>query len=113
MIAYLIAGAVLIGSLIGFVAMERKAGADSVRAVLQPKLDACQGEIKKQNDALEAVRKEQLAKQAKATQELASATKRGKVWEDNALRLQAVLSGRKPDGDKSCAGAWAEIRKPK
>ena len=89
----------------------RKAGADAVRAELQPKLEACEGTVKAQNDALAALKAEADAKAAKAAQALAKASQKAKVWEDNASRLRKVLTDRKPDAPMSCTEAWKEIRK--
>ena len=110
----LIAGIVLVGSLAGFVAMERKAGGDAVRAKLQPKLEACQASVDAQNAALEALRKAQAEKAARAAQALAGATRKARVWEDNAARLRAVLTAPRKAGEAvptSCEAAWKEIRK--
>ena len=115
MFAYLIAGIILVGSLAGFVAMERKAGGDSVRAKLQPQIDSCKADVQRQNDALEALRKAGAEKQARAAQALAGATQKARVWEDNAARLRAVLTAPRKAGEAaptSCDAAWAEIRKP-
>ena len=109
----LIAGIVLIGSLAGFVAMERKAGGDAVRAKLQPKLEACEGAVKAQNDALAALKAAGDAKAARAAQALAGATQKARVWEDNAARLRAVLTAPRKAGEAaptSCNAAWKEIR---
>ena len=111
----LIAGIVLVGGITGFVAMERKAGGDAVRAKLQPQLEACQGAVKAQNEALAALKAAGDAKQAKAAQALAGATRKARVWEDNAALLRAVLTAPRKAGEAaptSCDAAWVEIRKP-
>lgn len=116
MLAYLIAGIVLIGSLVGFVAMERKAGADSVRAVLQPKLDACAGEVEKHNAAAKAMAEESAKRQAAASKALANASASAKVWEGQASRLTAVLTAPRPAGEPvqtTCEAAWKAIRETK
>ena len=105
----------ILGTLAGIGYSIRKAGADAVRAELQPKLEACEGAVKAQNDALEALRKAGAEKQARAAQALAGATQKAKVWEDNATRLRAVLTAPRKAGEAvptSCDAAWAEIRKP-
>ena len=114
----LLAGLALVTALTAFVAYERKAGADKVRAELQPKLTACQnyskgleGRITEQNAAVDKLAKDGAAKAKAASQAIAKATEGAKVWEDNAARLRAVLTARKPDGDKTCTGAWVEIKK--
>lgn len=91
----------------------KKWGGDEVRAELQPKLDACAGEVQKHNDAAKALAAESARKQAEGAKALSKAKESARVWEDNAVRLQRVLTARKPDGDKTCTGAWSEIRKPK
>lgn len=101
----------LLGAVGGFVAYERHAGADSVRAELQPKLTACTTQLTTQNAAIEAMRQEQAKKQAESAKALAKAEVRAKVWDDQSKRLQAALTARKPDGPQDCKSAWAEIRK--
>ena len=111
----LLAGLALVAALTAFVAYERKAGADKVRAELAPKLAACAGEIAKQNEALAALAKVQAEKQAKAAQALAGATKKARVWEDNAAKLRAVLTAPRKAGEAvptDCKAAWDEIRRP-
>lgn len=118
MIAYLVAGIAALVLIADLVAGERKAGGDAVRAELQPKLTACEGQvatmggqIKEQNAAVDALRSAGIRKEQEAAQALAKAEVKGKVWQDNAARLQAVLTARKPDGPKDCKAAWQEIRK--
>ena len=108
----------IIGGVSGLVYEERKAGGDKVRAELQPKLTACEGlrdtlgkQIIAQNDAVKAMEAAGAAKAADAAKALTAAEGRAKVWTDNATRLQAALTARKPDGPKDCSAAWAEIRK--
>lgn len=91
----------------------KKSGYTEAEAEYKPKLEACAGEVDKQNKAVAAMAEETARRQAASAQALSKATVKAKAWEDNAVRLQGVLAGRKPDGDKSCAGAWGEIRKPK
>ena len=93
----------------------KKSGADEVRAELQPKLEACEGAVKAQNEALAALKAEADKKQARAAQALAGATQKARVWEDNAARLRAVLTAPRKAGEEAptdCRSAWAEIRKP-
>lgn len=68
-------------------------------------------ELDEQNRAVEALEEEGARKAKEASQALAKATAKGRVWQDNATRLQAVLTARKPDGPKDCRTAWEEIRK--
>ncbi len=107
-----------LGAIGGFVAAERKAGADKVRAELQPKLTACEGQvsamgeqIKQQNAAVDSLKTEADAKQATASQELAKAEGRAKIWEGQSSRLQAILASRKKGDPVDCKAAWQEIRK--
>ena len=69
-------------------------------------------QIKQQNAAVDSLKATADAKQATAAQALAKAEGRAKVWTDNATRLQAVLTNRKPTDAKDCRSAWADIRKP-
>ena len=46
----------ILGALGGFVYKEREAGANKVRAELQPKLDACQASVEAQNKAVAALK---------------------------------------------------------
>ncbi len=102
----------IIGGVSGLVYEERKAGGDKVRAELQPKLTACEGAVKEQNAAVEALHAAGVAKAAAAAQALAKAEVNAKVWIDQATRLQAVLTARKPTDPQDCKEAWVEIRKP-
>ena len=86
-------------------------GGHEVRAELQPKVEACERELKKQNEAVDALAAEGAKKQAAASKAIAKAEAKAKVWDDQAKRLTALLTDRKEGGDKSCKGAWQEIRK--
>ena len=115
LIVYAVLALGILGALGGIGYSIRKAGADAVRADLQPKIDACQASIEAQNAALEALRKAQAEKAARAAQALATASQKARVWEDNAARLRAVLTAPRKAGEAvptSCDAAWAEIRKP-
>jgi len=104
--AFLAAGLISVASLgYGYV---QHSGKEAALA----RVDALNVQIKAQNDAVNALKAESDAKQSAAKKALAKAEGKSKVWENNAVRLQNVLTNRKPDGDKSCAGAWKEIRKP-
>ena len=92
-----------------------KRGYDRGKAELQPALTKCEGDLKAQNEALDALKAAGEAKAKAAAKALAGASERAKVWEDNAARLRAVLTAPRKAGDKapeSCVEAWAEIRKP-
>ena len=81
----------------------KDSGRDEVRAELQPKLTACQGQIT-------ALAEETARKQAQSVQALRKAEGRAKVWEDNSKRLRDALTSRKPDGPQDCKSAWSAIR---
>jgi len=119
LLAYGLIALAVLGAVGGFVAYERKAGGDSVRAELQPKLTACEGlrdalggQIKEQNAAVEALAAQGVAKQQEAAKALRKAEGRAKTWDAQAKRLTAALAARKPTEDQSCTAAWTEIRKP-
>lgn len=115
LIIYAVLALAILGTLAGIGYSIRKAGADAVRAELQPKLEACEGAVKAQNDALAALKAEADKKQAAASKALAKASKDAKTWEDNAARLRAVLTAPRPDGKAAptdCKAAWAAIREP-
>lgn len=118
LIVYGLIALAVLGAFGGFVAYERKAGGDKVRAELQPKLTACEGlaaglgeQIKQQNAAVDSLKAAADAKQATASQALAKAEGRAKVWDDQAKSLRATLAGRKPTDAQDCKAAWQEIRK--
>ena len=111
LIVYAVLALGILGALGGIGYSVRKAGADSVRAELQPKLDAANASIKAQNAALDALKAAGEAKAAAAAKALQKASERAKTWEQQASRLTAVLTNRKPDAPQDCKAAWAEIRK--
>lgn len=105
-----VAAAIAVMGMVGTAGyMVRKSGADSVRAELQPKLTACEGQIATQNSAIEAMRQEQARKQATSAAALRKAEGRAKVWDEQSKRLQAILAGRK-EGQTDCKAAWDTIR---
>lgn len=67
--------------------------------------------IGEQNRAVEALQAAGAAKAKESAQALIKAEGKAKVWEDNAVRLQSVLTNRKPTDPRDCAAAWKEIRK--
>ena len=114
LIIYAVLALGILGTLAGIGYSIRKAGADAVRAELQPKMEACEGAVKAQNEALAALKAQADAKAARAAQALAGATQKAMVWEDNAARLRAVLTAPRKAGEAvptTCESAWAEIRK--
>ena len=80
-------------------------------AAVKAQVTVLGAQLGEQNRAVEALQAQGAAKAAAAAQALSKAEARAKVWDAQAARLQAVLTGRKPDGDKTCSGAWAELRK--
>jgi septal ring factor EnvC (AmiA/AmiB activator) len=113
LLAYALVGIAFLGALGGLYYKVSSDGYDRGVASVQPKLDACQADIAKQNDALAALQAEQAKKQAAAAQALASATQKARVWQDNAAKLRAVLTAPRKAGEAapvSCAAAWETIR---
>lgn len=104
LIAYGLIALAILGTLGGIGYKIREAGADSVRAELQPKLTACEGQIK-------ALADETAQKQAQSAQALRKAEARAQVWDSQAKRLQAILTNRKPTDPQDCKAAWTELRK--
>ena len=88
----------------------KKSGYTEAEAEYKPKLDQCTGEIEKQNAAVAALAAESARKAQAASQALAKAKVSAKVWEDDAARLRAALTGRKPSDPQDCKAAWATIR---
>lgn len=113
LIVYAVLALGILGTLAGIGYSIRKAGADSVRAELQPKLDACAVEVEKHNAAARAMAEESARKAKEAARALAAAKVKGKVWEDQAARLTAVLTAKRPPDKPAptdCRSAWNEIR---
>lgn len=104
LLAYGLIALGILGMLGGIGYKIREAGADSVRAELQPKLTACEGKI-------QALADETAQKQAQSAEALRKAEGRAKVWDDQAKRLQAILTSRKPSDPQDCKAAWQELRK--
>ena len=114
MIYALIGMAIAMAVAIGYAKIEH-----SGKLEAQAQTEACNtarvamGEqIKQQNAAVDALSADAAKKQAEASQALAKAEGKAKVWTDNALRLQGVLTARKPGDAQDCKTAWTEIRKP-
>lgn len=115
----IIALIILLGGAAGFYGKIHHDGVVTGKAEVQPKLDACNtqvatmgGQIKEQNAAVDALKAAGEQKAKEAATALKAAEGKAKVWQDNAVRLQGVLTARKPDGPKDCKAAWEEIRKP-
>ena len=114
LIVYAVLALGILGALGGIGYSIRKAGADAVRAELEPKLTACNDAVQRQNDAIARLHEEAAKKQAAAATALARASQKARVWEDNAARLRAVLTAPRKAGEAvptSCEAAWKEIRK--
>lgn len=111
MLGYLIAGVLLIGGLTGFVAMERKAGADKVRAELQPKLEKCQESVRQANEAAKAVKAEGDKRVAEAAKGAAAARKAAQGAASEAARLRSMVGQPAPASACPAASAAAEVRK--
>ena len=100
----------ILGSIAGLVGYERKAGADAVRAELQPKLDSCTAAVQQQNAAVAALKATSDAKIAAASKGLARAAQEGAAARTEAERLRvAAKAGGAPT---SCPAGQAvqEIR---
>lgn len=88
-----------------------KRGKSEVRAELAPQLATCKAQSEEQSRAVEALATEGARKAQEASKALAKAEGRARVWDEQAKRLQDVLTRRKPTDDNSCGAAWAELRK--
>ena len=80
-------------------------------ASLKSQVTVMGSQIAEQNRAVESLRVDSIRKQAQSAQALAKAEGRAKVWDEQAKRLQAALTSRKPTDSKECKDAWAELRK--
>ena len=108
----------ILGALGGIGYSIRKAGADAVRAELEPKLKACEtltaglsAQVKAQNEAVEALRADAARRADKARRALASAETVSRGLESEAAHLKAVLASKGKEG-RTCEKAWEAIRKP-
>ncbi|MEY4429586.1 MAG: hypothetical protein RLZZ182_2275 [Pseudomonadota bacterium] len=77
----------------------------------QAQVEAREATIRQQNAAVEALAAESARKQAAGAAALRQAEGKAKVWTDQALRLQAALTSRKPTDATDCKSAWQELRK--
>lgn len=118
LLAYGLMALAVLGAIGGFVGYERKAGGDSVRAELQPKLTACQdqvstmsGQITKQNEAVASLKTTGDAKIAAASKSLAKATTDAQAARTEAQRLRALASQTVSPSACPAGDAVAEIRK--
>lgn len=106
MIYAMIGMAIVMALSLGYAKLEH-----SSKVEAQAKEEACNTKIDAQNVAIAALAADAAKKQAAGAQALKAAEGKAKVWTDNAVRLQAALTARKPDGPKDCKAAWQEIRK--
>lgn len=113
LIVYAVLALGILGMLAGIGYSIRKAGADAVRAELQPKLEACGAEVEKHNQAARVMAEESAKRQAAAAHALRVASSKAKVWEDNAAKLRDALTNRKPTDPQDCKAAWDVIRSAK
>lgn len=111
LLAYGLIALAVIGSLSGLYFGVHHSGVVEGRAEIQPKLEACQTDVEKQNAAVKALRDISVAKQAEGAKALAAAEGRAKTWDEQAKRLTAILVNRKPGDATDCKTAWQEIRK--
>ena len=83
--------------------------ADNARNVAQVAI--LSSSLAEQNRAVESMRQEGAKKQQEGAKALAKAEARAKTWDEQAQRLQAALTSRKPTDPQDCATAWQELRK--
>lgn len=95
----------------GSVQTYRLKGCQADAAGLKAQVTVMGGQISEQNRAVEALKAEAARRQAQSAQALAKAEARAKTWDDQAKRLTAALTARKPTDSKECRDAWAELRK--
>ena len=88
----------------------RLKGCQADSAKLAAQVTVMGAQIGEQNRAVEALAAEGARKAQEASKAIAKAEVKAKVWTDNALRLQAVLTARKPTDATDCKAAWQEIR---
>lgn len=108
LILYAVIFLAVAGAIGGAYSTVKKSGYTEAVNEYQPKLDAAQQQIKAQNEAVEKLRQEASRKASEGARALKDATARGKVWEDNALRLQAAIQ--RKDAPSDCGSAWRDIR---
>ena len=89
----------------------RLKGCQADAAGLKAQVMVMGSQIAEQNRAVESLKRDSDRKQAQSAQALAKAEGRARVWDEQAKRLQAALTSRKPTDSKECKDAWAELRK--
>ena len=111
---YIIVG-LAFAAMSGYAAIQHsgKLAAEAKVEACETKVNAMGEQIKQQNAAVDSLKATADAKAATAAQALAKAEGRAKVWTDNATRLQAVLTARKPTDAQDCKSAWGDIRSGK
>ena len=117
LIVYGIMAAIVAGAFATTYVKGRTAGKEAVTAVLQPKLDACAGQVKAlgsqieaQNRAVDALKAEGDARVARATKDAASAKLAASGAISEAARLRAA-SKAGANGACPAADGVAEVRK--
>ena len=88
----------------------RLKGAQADSAKLTAQVTVMGAQIGEQNRAVEALAAEGARKAQEASKALAKAEGRALVWDEQAKRLRAILTARKPT-ETSCTAAWEAIRK--
>ena len=113
----LLAGVALIGALVGFVHMERKAGADAERVKWEPQVAACKasnkalkGKLETQNKAIAELRAEGDRRVAAASKGIAASAKVTQAAVSEAARLRALHDGETPAGPCPAGIATDKIR---
>ena len=104
---YLLGGLALVAVLSGGYGAWQHERAGKFEAQVQ----ALGAKIELQNAAVEEMAAEGTRKAQAASRALKVAEARAATWDAQAAHLRGVLSRRDGSGDKSCAGAWVEIRK--
>ena len=114
----LLAGVALIGALVGFVHMERKAGADAERVKWEPQVAACkasnkdlEGKLEAQNKAISELKAEGDRRVAAASKGIARARTEAKAAISEAERLRTASKSSAPPGACPAASAATELRR--
>lgn len=112
LLAYLIAGAALIGALGGLYWKVDSSGYARAEAELQPKIDACHAAVQKQNEAVAALKAEGDRRVGRATKGVAASAVVTRAAVDEARRLRILAEGALPAPTDCPAGvAVQQIRK--
>ena len=101
----------ILGTLAGIGYSIRKAGADAVRAELEPKIAACQTAVEAQNQAIAATKAEGDRRIAAAAKGAAQARRDAQGAISEAERLRTITRTPAPAGSCPAGSAVAEVRK--